>query len=219
MKKQKISWSYYILELFVVFIGVSASFVLMNISDRNSEKEMEMKYLEGFKTDIQENIARLEDQISDDSTWISDNNYAVRDILDNKMSYDSACSLIKRMSSFSKFEQQNTTYLNVINSGSLGLIQDYNLRHEIISYYKDLDDSELLEEYFHGHNQRNFIPFMIKHFNMFTSQLTDREIYHGNDFKNLFGIHYSFTQQRLVNHKELLGQSKEVLDLVILDSE
>jgi len=204
-------WGRYILELFVVFLGVSTSFVLQNVRENNVERDMEMKYIEGFIEDVNENIDMLEEQISTDSSWIANNEYATSEVFNETLSLDSACSVFQGMATFSKFTQQNSTYSNIVNSGNLSLIKEYNLRQEIISFHKDLTDIELLEDYFHNHSQTNFIPYLISHFDVFDKKLTDSKNYITTEFKNLFGIHYSYSTQRLEEYRNLLEQAENLL--------
>jgi hypothetical protein len=209
--KKEIYWLNHLIELVVVFLGVTVSFVLLNLSNSKDEIEMESKYIEGFRSDISENIIQLREQIEGDSVWIENNTYAVHAILEGRLSSDSANSLVQGMAYFSRFVPQNTTYLNLINSGNLGIIQDYNLRQDLIGYHKRLDDSEILEEYFHDFSKRNFIPFMMKNFSMYTGKLVKADAYRSPEFENLFGSYYSLTKQRLDNYHELLELGNELI--------
>ncbi|MBN2362656.1 hypothetical protein JXL83_00830 [candidate division WOR-3 bacterium] len=58
------------LELLVVFLGVTAGFVLNNWRSDFQERQLEKKYIAGFLQDIQFNIEELETQIEKDSTWL-----------------------------------------------------------------------------------------------------------------------------------------------------
>ncbi len=49
--KQK-KWMHYLLELLVVFIGVTAGFLLNNWREDNAELNLEKKYLESFYADV-----------------------------------------------------------------------------------------------------------------------------------------------------------------------
>ena len=212
--KKKIYWLNHLIELVVVFLGVTASFVLLNLSNSRNERAMESKYMEGFRSDISENIIQLRDQIEGDSAWIENNTYAVHAILESRLSSDSANSIVHGMAYFSRFAPQNTTYLNLINSGNLGIIQDYNLRQDLIGYHKRLDDSGILEDYFHDYSKRNFIPFMMVNYSMYTRKLIKADAYRSPEFENLFGSYYSFKQQRLDNYRELLEQSIQLKKLL-----
>jgi hypothetical protein len=214
MKKKEIYWLDHLIELVVVFLGVTASFVLLNVGNSKNERAMESKYIEGFRSDISENIIQLRDQIEGDSAWIENNTYAVHAILEGRLSSDSANSIVQGMAYFSRFAPQNTTYLNLINSGNLGIIQDYNLRQDLIGYHKKLDDSGLLEDYFHDYSTRNFIPFMMKNYSMYTRKLIKADAYRSPEFENLFGSYYSFKQQRLDNYLELLEHSNQLKKLL-----
>ncbi len=62
-KKNKRSWTYYFLELLVVFIGVTAGFLLNNWRDDNAELRLEKKYLESFYADVETDAIDLDSLI------------------------------------------------------------------------------------------------------------------------------------------------------------
>jgi hypothetical protein len=214
MKNLKIHWINHAIELIVVFLGISAGFLLQNHNETAREKEMELNYLGGFNNDILENIETLETQIKFDSTWITRINYAIHQILDGSLSYDSACSLMKGMAEFSRFTSQNVTYLNIISSGNLDLIRDYELRQSIVEYYHEVDEFDLVEVYLHNFSQDNFIPFMLENYDIFDKKLKSEEIHKQLSFKNMVAIMVSFRQQRLAEYRELRNSSLKVQEKI-----
>jgi len=64
---KKIKWTKLAIELIVVFLGVSAGFLLQNRKEASANKEQEQKYLQGFLADVNVNINELEESVIDDS--------------------------------------------------------------------------------------------------------------------------------------------------------
>lgn len=214
MKNRSFSWYIPIIELLVVFLGVTSGFVLQNYGDNKKDKMMEENYLEGFRSDVRANMDMLLTQIEDDSTWLAQIDYAIYQVMDNTLSYDSACNLMIGMASFSRFKKQNITYINMINSGNLGLIRNYDLRQEIVAYHKSLDDFDVVEEYFKNYSQTIFIPYMLETMDAFTAKFSSREEAKSLRFRNAFAAIISFKQQRLEGYLELMTESKQIMQIL-----
>ena len=196
------------LELLVVFLGVTAGFVLQNRKEIAANKEMEVKYLQDFYSDVNMDITELRTSITNDSLWLKRNEYALLNIFLDSLSLDSANSLVIQMSRFSEFTNHINTYTNISNSGNLNLITDYELKRTIVEYYKTIEDFKLLEDYFKSFSSDTFMPFIINDFDMFNQKLVNPEIRNSTKFTNVFAIYYSLTQQRLEGYKNLLTESE-----------
>ena len=211
MKRSNINWLATIIELFVVFLGVTAGFVLQNYNQGKSEKELEAKYLQGFRDDVTENIASLESQYDSDSVWLFTHHYAILQIVKDSLRSDSAALILESMAMFSKFTAQNVTYLNVTNSGNLGLIRDYDLRQHLVKYHMELDEFNLLEEYYHDYHKKDLIPYLIRNFDIFKKVFALSSGHQQLEFQNLFASTFSFKQQRIEGYHDLIESSNTLL--------
>ena len=203
----KINFTKLMLELLVVFLGVTGGFLLQNNKEIKADRDLEHKYLEGIYTDTKENIKELKESIADDSLWIEENKYALTLITQNSLPYDSAKVLMINMSFFSEFNAQINTYTNITNSGNLNIIQDYELRQSIVDCFNNFESFKLLEMYFRKHNENNFLPYLISNYNMFTQEFISMDSHFQSDFINIFAIHFSLTQQRLIAYRDLLEEN------------
>ena len=204
---KKINWTNHIIELLVVFLGITAGFVLQNDKEQSQNKEFEQKYIEGFRDNVSENIESLLEGIQHDSLWIAESTYALKLIATDSLRLDSANSLIKSMVYYSEFSEQTTTYENILNSGNLNLIEDYDLKQKIVEYHKGLEDFQLLEDYFHDYFSEILMPFLMINYDLFSQKLTVLDTHKSILFKNIFGTQFSLTQQRYEGYKRLLDES------------
>ena len=202
--QNKISLTKLALELLVVFLGVSAGFLLQNNKEIKADRDLEKKYLEGILSDTKENVRMLKESISQDSLWLEQNKYALPLIAKDSLSYDSARTLVLHMAFFTEFNEQANTYTNITNSGNLNIIEDYELRQGIVDCFNDFENFKLLEIYFRKHNEGSFLPYIISNYNMFNNEFISKNSHRQNEFKNIFAIHYSLTQQRLNAYRDLL---------------
>lgn len=211
---KKINWPTHIAELLVVFLGITAGFVLQNNKEQNEDNELEQKYIEGIHVDITENIEELQESIQRDSLWLAQSTYALKLIALDSLSLDSANSLIKTMIYYSELSEQTTTYENILNSGNLNLIEDYDLKQKIVEYHKGLENFQLLETYFHDYYSGTLMPFLMINYDLFSQKLTVTNTHKSILFKNIFATHYSLTQQRFEGYKGLLDESKKMEKLL-----
>ena len=63
MSKNRTNKWHYTLELLVVFIGVTAGFILNNWRENAAEKKLEYKYLNSFYRDVQNNENEIDSLI------------------------------------------------------------------------------------------------------------------------------------------------------------
>jgi hypothetical protein len=207
LKLSKINFTKLFLELLVVFLGVTGGFLLQNYKEIKTDRDLEKKYLEGIYTDTKENIVELKESIAQDSLWIEQNNYALPLIASDSLSYDSARSLMMSMAFYSEFNAQTNTYTNITNSGSLNIIEDYELRQIIVDCFNHFENSKLLNAYFRKFNENRFLSYFIVNYNMFTGEFISLNSHRQIEFKNIFAIYFSLTQQRLVAFRELLEEN------------
>jgi len=64
-------WGKLFFELIVVFLGVTAGFVLNNWRMDQEERKIEQKYLASFLQDIKFDIPELENAVTTDSIWLA----------------------------------------------------------------------------------------------------------------------------------------------------
>lgn len=206
-----INWLNHSIELVVVFLGITAGFILQNFNETANDKKLEKKYMEGFKTDVTENASLLKSAIVEDSTWLDRYNYAIYQILDGSLTLDSAVSMMMGMANYSRFNKQDITYLNIVNSGNLGLIREYTLRQHIVAYHKELNDFEVLEDYYNDYNQNHLLPFMTDEFDLFQYKFITRDLYKEHAFTNAFGTIVSYRQQRITGYRNLLESTNGMI--------
>lgn len=209
---KELNYTKLFLELLVVFLGVTAGFLLQNQKEMTQNDELEQKYLAGFYTDVNLNITKLDSLIILDSIWVVTNTSALKQIAQDSFSIDSANALIMKMLSYSEYTKQTSTYENIINSSNLNLIKNYELKLQIVEYHKSLEDFTILEHYLKDFHTQHLIPYVLNNFDVFGRKLNDPEqrksIYH----KNLMGIYYSLINQRWEVYKELMIESTELRD-------
>jgi hypothetical protein len=215
-KNSKINWSHYILELLVVFIGVTAGFLMNNWRVESSERDLEKKYLKSFVSDLKIEQMDLdtiiEKGVKKETLFIDilKTSLIVREPLNDSL----AKLIVNEMIYISWFESTDGTYEDIKNSGSLSLVTDYKLKEEISSYYKFIHELKKVEQYYMDHIDNYGFPWLYKNYHVFYQEFADPERYKNLEFENMFLGTISFVQQNNQVYKKALEKNKELLQKI-----
>ena len=202
-------------ELVVVFLGVTAGFLLNNWRIERQEKKLEQKYITGFLQDLQSNITELELALKEDSIWLENASPLLQTITERNIPHDSAKTMMKNIVKFSKLNASKGTYLDIINSGNLNILSDFKMRSELINYHQKLNGVELFDDFFYQYFNDFVMPFLFKEFDILEVEFNNPEIIHSKQFANLFAGYFSMIQQRKATYSDLLKKSytlKKILE-------
>ena len=214
---KKYNWGKLGLELLVVFLGVTSGFLLNNWREQQKEAKLEQQYIEGFLSDVNENITQLEELNTLDSLWLKQARENVLDIQNNTLSKDSAEAMMKKIVVINKMEPHEVTYEDIKNSGNLNLIQNFKLKSKIVDYQITLKGVRFVDDYFYQYFNDFVMPYVLSEFNVLTGHFKEEASFETVEFSNVFVGYYSMVQQRSAVYKDLLSQSKE-LKAILLNS-
>lgn len=212
MKKKKINWAYYIVELLVVFIGVTAGFLLNNWREHKAEIRLEQKYLSSFYNDIVSDESTLDSLVFRTQKKVDNLMDILRktEIINEPMSEDLANSIVLELLYFEWFSPTNDTYYDIINSGNLNLISDYELKEKVSSYYSFLNEVKNVEQFYKNHLKDYGFPILYKNYHLFKLKFVNDECYKSLEFTNMFLAGMSLYQQNLKMYEQALEINLEL---------
>ncbi len=205
-------WKKLFLELIVVFLGVTAGFLLNNWQLQRQGSSLEKKYLGGFLQDAVQNIAELRTAVKSDSIWLSATKPKLIAIQKGRITLDSADNLVKQIVKISKADIQNGTYEDIINSGNLHIISNYDLKKEIVNYHVTISGVEFIDNYFYKYFNEFVMPFVFSNYNILAGKLEDPKIIRKSQFGNIVTGYFSMIQQRKASYEGLLNKSIALKD-------
>lgn len=214
-KFQKIrdyDWKKLFFELVVVFLGVTAGFLLNSWRLDKQNELLEKKYMDGFLQDVNTNIKELETAVESDSLWLNRAKPKLVTIQKGTITVDSANSVIKLIVEISKAGTQTGTYEDITNSGNLNIIGDYNLKKQIVDYHVAISGVEFVEDYFYHYFTDFVMPFVFANFSVLTGKLNKPEVINTNQFANVIAGYFSLVQQRKSAYEGLLKKSYSLRD-------
>lgn len=186
--KTKTNWKYYGIELAVVFIGVTAGFLLNNWRQDNVELKLEEKYLTSFYKDVITDESRLDSLILRCQTKIDTLLNVIREteVKNTPLSEEFAQVIVNQILYIEWFSPSNDTYEDIKNSGNLNLISDYELKEDISSYYKYLIEVNNVEQFYRNHMDNYALPILYKNYHLFKRKFINRKAYQSLEFTNMY---------------------------------
>jgi len=203
-----------LLELIVVFLGVSSGFILNNWRTQQRDKELEVKYIAGFIQDMNDNIPEVESILESDSIWLERATPMLLAIRNKSLQKDSAEAAIAMIIGVQKLNLNTGTYRDITNSGNLNLIRDFVLKRQIIDYHLALEGATFLDNYFYTYFSDLVMPFIFSEYSVLTQEFKDLEIIRTIEFSNVFAGYFSLVQQRVAEYKTLLEESYGLKDML-----
>ena len=217
MKKKKTksnlknhNWGKLSLELIVVFFGVTAGFLLNNWRMSSHDKQLEKSYLKGLAEDATQNQINIQSSINLDSIWLSRATPLLGIFAQGNFPIDSAKSAIELMIVFHRFEAWTNTYQNIVNSGNMNIIKNFELRKQIIDYQDAINGLTALDEIYYTFYRDYTIPLTIKEFNLASGTLIGKTVSNPTMLTNIFSLQYWMVLERNKHYKNLLFKSNEL---------
>lgn len=208
--KEKINWRKLLLELLVVFLGVTSGFVLNNWRDNNKNIQLEKRYIESFIQNIDSNIVSLEDDIATDTVLLNKLDEKLKASAFSELENDSIISFVNLILYVSKLDIQTSTYEDIKHSGNLNIIHNYSLKENIVEYYDYVSGAFYVDKHYNSFFSEQILPFAMKNINFNASRFMTND---KNNKIRLFNIgmgYYSMRQQRTIVLKGLLKESKKL---------
>jgi len=213
-KVNKSNWKYYIIELLVVFVGVTAGFLLNTWRQENAKLELEQKYLTSFYNDVtfdEKNLDSLiiNSQMKADTLMKILKESGVKDI---PLSKELAQKIVREIISIEWFSPSNDTYEDIKNSGNLNLIAEFKLKEKISSYYKFLIEVKNIEQLYKDHMNNYGFPILYKNYHLFKGEFINKKSYLSLEFTNMYLGVLALIQQNNRIYKEALGKNQGLKD-------
>jgi hypothetical protein len=196
-EKHKTGWLKLLLELIVVFIGVSAGFLFDNFREERSDRKLEDKYLESFYNNLLADSAEIQNMIQSDQNNIDISRRTVASMQEGTLTNDSAVSIFSVMATYNNLNLEDATYESVVNSGNLGLIRDFGIREKIVYYYRSYDDLRYVEKVYYDYINNYILPYVTKNLDFVSGAFVKEFSVDDIQFRNITGGYYVLSSQKM----------------------
>jgi len=195
-QRSKTSWLKLILELIVVFIGVSAGFLFDSYREDRSNRKMENKYLESFYNDVLADSLEIQDMLLSSENNIDISGRTVSAMQAGTVTRDSALAVLGLMATYNKLNMENATYESVVNSGNLGLITDFEIREKIVYYYRSHEDMRYVEGVYNNYISNYILPYVSRKLDFISGQFVKDFSVDDIEFRNITSGYYVLARQK-----------------------
>jgi len=196
-KSSRISWLKLLLELLVVFVGVTAGFLLNNFREDRVSKEFENIYLENLLINLKADSAEIEGHIEANLNNVEVARLAVTSFRENNITPNQAMEVLSVMVTYNDISLQDASYQSIVGSGSLGLIGNIELRMHLIEYYQFMEQVRSVEEVHNEYITSYILPFVMKNMDMIGGTITENFDLNNIEFRNLTGGYYVIENQKM----------------------
>lgn len=150
------SFGQYITELVVVFAGVALAFAVENLREDLNEQAVGDEYLAGFRQDLRLDLAMLDKEISFRQMQATDSRLLLGLITEPDASPNTFFDAYYRSLGAHTTSPNRNTMDEVLNSGSLRLIKNSDIRAALLELYASYDRIAFLE----AHILRDFEHYL-----------------------------------------------------------
>jgi len=128
-------------EIILVVIGILIALAINNWNENRKLKNQEIIYLENLKNDINTQIQMLDVYIDFENIIIDQTNDITKhyELNDGFKNMDSIFPKINDLTTRWTFTNANMTLLQMLNSNQINIIQNRELREELIAYNQQID--------------------------------------------------------------------------------
>ncbi|NQV52920.1 MAG: hypothetical protein HQ500_07040 [Flavobacteriales bacterium] len=205
--RRSIPWRRLFLEVIVVFLGVTAGFLLNNWRNDQKEAQLRDNYVTGFLQDLDHNIESISQDLEADSLWLDRAMPFLLDMRAGVSVADSASAITSMIIGVSQLDIHEGTYFDLSNSGNLNLFENYGIRSSIVGYQSEVKGVRFLEDYMYRHFSDKVMPLIYREYDLLKASYEHPEIVDNTEFHNIFAGYLSLVQQRRAAFKELLAVS------------
>jgi hypothetical protein len=206
----KIDWRNHIIELIVVFIGITLAFMLNNWRENNTNQVLAEKYMTSFRDDIAYDQTHLDSIISSNEIKLKRVKTFIRSLKNKETSIKDAEEVIGIMAELNPFIPKVNTYESIKNSGNLNLISEFDIRKKLIQYYQSFEEKKLLEQINMQYLHDYIIPFIHQHVDFLHQKMISQSILKNHHFSNLVLGYYQMLIQLIDNYKGIYQLNKEL---------
>ena len=134
---------YAIGEIVLVVIGILIALQINNWNEDNKKHEEQFQLLNRLKSDLELDINYFNKRIFDSEKVLKDHLEVLIELYEEQENLDQVANLFKRINANSEMLTiQNSTYIEIINSGKLDIISSIDLKQDFINYYKSFEAAE-----------------------------------------------------------------------------
>lgn len=180
----------YLIEFFIVLLGITIAFWLSNLGEKKKEKELEALYLEDIRSDLKEDQEDLAYCIEENKQKLITLSKAITYYQgeNNGTNLDSLVKYAGLIGNYFHFNPNDYTYISLQQSGDFKILTSRELKSSLIELYKLYDFIEREQVNVLDALDGNYFPVLMRNLDMVTGQVVNPGYFTSTEFKNNMGF-------------------------------
>lgn len=212
MEIKKRTFSYILLEIIIVIIGISIAFGLSSWGERRKEVHMGDEFVKTMISDLQSDSAAFVYQIAN----IEENMSNVESFMEMCRKKDFASDSVKwyvgNFMNRNNWIINSNTYEILKSGGKLEIITDFDLRSDISFFYRIRTyQTDLVLDLTQAFVEDHMNPYLTTHSDFFINDVPDNSFAKDREFQNLLGRWYGLKEEKLYIYKSTLEDIKTLI--------
>ena len=150
-------------EIILVVIGILIALQINNWRQQSLDRAKECIYLTDVILDLNSQLEVIQAQIDFESEVIRDSEFILESYYLNK-SFDVNLEFSKRINTLNNrktFSKSNSTFQELLSTGNLNIISDYNLKTLVLNYFQSLELEESIISKNNAYIDNHFAPLIL----------------------------------------------------------
>jgi hypothetical protein len=205
------------LEILMIVVGINIALWFEGWFDDLKDAETERQYLVGLRDDLRADVGLLK-QLIDDNKIKIDNLQKIIPALPGlaEAAPDAQASAIFEPSGYLFFQPADFTYRSMQESGDFRLLSDTDIKKGLLRLIRRYREIEVLQKNFLQALDDEYIPIMMRKFDLLGGRITDNSLASDQVFVNFFGFTLQDTGMRIDVYVKAKAQAQGLLDAIVL---
>jgi hypothetical protein len=211
------SWSRLLLEIAMIVVGINIALWFESWFEDLQDSETEQQYLQGLRDDLRTDISMLDQIIESNSRKIErleSTMPGLRGLVER--SAEDQAAVIFMPSSYQFFQPADFTYRSMQESGDFRLLSDEGVKKGLLRQIRTYRLIEELQRNFLQAMDAEYIPLMMKKFDLAEGRVTDPSLVENQVFLNFFAFTLDDTNGRNTQNHKAAEQARQLLDKILL---
>lgn len=207
----------FVLEILMIVVGINIALWFEGWFDDLKDDEIERQYLVGLRDDLRTDVGLLKHLIDNNKIKI-DNLQKIIPELSGLAEADPAAqaSAIFEPSGYLFFQPADFTYRSMQESGDFRLLSDTDIKKGLLRLIRRYREIDLLQKNFLQALDSEYIPIMMRKFDLLGGRITDNSLASDQVFVNFFGFTLQDTGMRIDAYIKATTQAQDLLDAIVL---
>jgi hypothetical protein len=203
----------YFVELIVVFMGITAAFMLDSWRENYQDRQLEQKYFKSIKSDLLSDSENLKAIIPSNQRKLKQTQYFL--LSDGANEIDSVKAILGAMMAIELFDRKQSTYESIKNSGNLDVISSYDLKEDLVRYYETFKLVDRIEALYLDWLSDYAIPYVYENMDIKNQRLVSLNKLKGYQFNNTVAGYYALLNQNIEGYQLILAKNDSLVMKII----